>query len=83
MDLGSVETLVMTAGTALTASVGYLFKLVMSLSVKQAEQGELLGEFRGRQEGISQLAAQVIEAVTKAVVVAQAPPGQSPERKDP
>lgn len=75
MDLQSVEGLLMAVGTGLTGAVAYLFKLVMSLSVKQAELGEQLGEFRGRQEGISDLAARVLQAVTKA---SESPPGEWP-----
>lgn len=60
----------MAVGTGLTGAVAYLFKLVMTLSAKQSEMGEQLGEFRGRQEGVSALAAQVLEAVSNLTVAA-------------
>lgn len=67
------STLLTAAVGSLVAAITYLFKLVMRLTKDQAEHVEKLGEFRGRQEGVTRLSASVLETVHRA---ARLPPGQ-------
>ena len=60
------STLVTSAAIAMAGAISYLFKMVMNLSKIQAHQGEQLGEFRGRQEGITQLSNDVLKTVHRA-----------------
>ena len=58
-------TITTAVGGALTAAVTYLFKLVQRQSLKLTVISEQLGEYRGRQEGIAAMSAEVLAEIKK------------------
>ncbi len=70
MDVNQLITLIMAAGAALAATIGVLFKTVMSMHKDHRdmlrEHGDMkqkIGKLEGQKEGIQRLAADVIETV--------------------
>ena len=61
--------LLTSAIAALAAAITWMFRLVLKLQTDQAKQGEKLGEYRGRQEGITKLSAEVLDVVHKATSI--------------
>lgn len=67
MSEGQVVTLIIAAAGGMTTAVGFLFKNVIGLHEKQSVMSEQIGELKGREEGIKNLSAQVLETVHRAV----------------
>lgn len=67
MDLGHLVTIVLAAGGALTGAIGIMYKTIMQLNKDQSDIREQLGEMKGKQDGIEQLSAEVLQTVHNAL----------------
>ena len=60
-----LTTLILAAGSAMATAVGILFRMVVRLFNQQVEMSEKIGELSGKQNGIEELSAKVLDVVHK------------------
>jgi hypothetical protein len=67
MDIGHLITIVLAAGSGLTAAIGIMYRTIITMNKDQANIREELGQMKGRQEGIEHLSREVLQTVHNAV----------------
>ena len=67
MDVGHLITIVLAAGGALSGAIGIMYKTIMDMNKFQADIREELGHLKGKQDGIENLSAEVLQAVHDAL----------------
>lgn len=67
MESAQVVTLLMAAGGGMATAIALLFKTVMETNKKHTDLSVEVGELRGKNEGIQNLSAEVLETVHRAV----------------
>ncbi len=67
MDVGHLITIVLAAGGALSGAIGIMYKTIMDMNKNQADIREELGHLKGKQDGIENLSAEVLQAVHDAL----------------
>ena len=65
-DSSTLMTLIIAAGTGLAGAVSVLFKIVMKQSDEQQALSKEVGKLQGKQDGIRQLSADVLQTVHEA-----------------
>ena len=60
-----ITTVLFAAGSALATCVGVLFRMVVRLFNQQVDMSEKIGKLQGRQDGIEELSARVLDVVHK------------------
>jgi hypothetical protein len=63
MDIGHLITVVLAAGGALTGAIGVMYRTIIQLNKDQANIREQLGEMKGKQGGIEELSAEVLQTI--------------------
>ena len=67
MDVGHLITIVLAAGGALAGAIGVMYKTIMDMNKDQADIREELGQLKGKQDGIENLSAEVLQTVHDAL----------------
>jgi len=67
MDVGNLVTIVLAAGGALAGAIGVMYKTIMNMNKDQADIREELGQLKGKQDGIENLSAEVLQTVHDAL----------------
>ena len=67
MDVGHLITIVLAAGGALAGAIGVMYKTIMDMNKDQSDIREELGQLKGKQDGIENLSAEVLQTVHDAL----------------